>query len=565
MLTRLRIENLAVVEDVVLVFGPGLNVLTGSTGAGKSLILGAVNLLLGEKASAEVIRQGADDALVEATFKQPSGSDPAGEVTVARRVSRAGRSHAMVNGRAVPVRELRALCERLIEPHGQNEQFRLRDPERHVDYVDAFADNAELRTRYATDLAEWRRARAELDRHDAEVARLREQRELYAHRVEEIDRVAPRPGEKAGLETRARMMANAERIHAALTEACAALYDDDAAAAALIGGARKRVAAVGPLDDQASRIEDLLAQAESLVGEAASRARSTLESLDFESDEVERVQVRLDQINRLEQRHRTDIETLIGRRETWVRELASLEDAGEEREQRAEQVTRRARDVAASGVALTESRRRAAREIDHRVTSALADLAMGGAVLRTEIAHAPDAHGDVEVDGRTVAVFDHGLDVVRMRIRTNPGEAEGPLESVASTGELSRVALVLKPMAAATTPGATLVFDEIDAGVGADLGGALAEKLLALAARHQIICVTHMPQIAARGRSHLVVLKETDGDRTRVRVRRVEGDERTREIARMLGGEEGSERRTALATEMLGDTGREKSRTRVRP
>jgi DNA repair protein RecN (Recombination protein N) len=187
---------------------------------------------------------------------------------------------------------------------------------------------------------------------------------------------------------------------------------------------------------------------------------------------------------------------------------------------------------------------------------------MRGAQFRTGIAHAPDDASTVQIDGRGVAVFEHGLDVVRMRVRTNPGEAEGPLEEIASTGELSRVALVLKPLAGGG--GSTLIFDEIDAGVGADMGDVLAEKLLALAAVHQIVCITHLPQIAARGSHHLVVLKESAKDRTRVLVHVADGEERTREIARMLGGSDGSAQRTALARELL--AGKSFTRgTRVRP
>jgi DNA repair protein RecN (Recombination protein N) len=200
------------------------------------------------------------------------------------------------------------------------------------------------------------------------------------------------------------------------------------------------------------------------------------------------------------------------------------------------------------------------------VTATLQDLGMRGAALRVDTATSPDPGSDVRLDGAPVAAFDSGIDVVRLRIRTNPGEAEGALETIASTGELSRVALALKQCAStAGLAPATLILDEIDAGVGADLGNALAENLLALAAKHQIICITHMPQIAARGAAHLVVLKESDGNRTRVHVRPVDDDERTREIARMLGGEEGSDRRLALAAEMLGGRRTDRPRTRVRP
>jgi DNA repair protein RecN (Recombination protein N) len=572
MLRRLCIENLAVVERAELEFGPGFNVLTGSTGAGKSLIVGAVNLLLGEKGGADLIRRGADEATVEAVFDGVTASTHPelathvdnGTVRVTRRIGRSGRSSAALGGRVVPLRELRAVCARLIEPHGQNEQYRLRDPESHVEYLDAFAGHAPLRERFVLALAQWRRAKAELERFDAETARLRERAELFAHRLQEIERLAPRAGEKAELETRARLMANAEKIFAAVENADASLYEDEGAAAARVGHARHRLEGIAAFDARAAVIAEKLAQAEALIAEAAAEARAVRDSLDFDPADVERVQERLDALVRLERRYQSTIEAILEEKESWRRGLEGLEDAAGNRAALEKDVALRARELAAAGESLTASRRAAATRLDGAVSAELERLMMRGARFRTEIGAAEDS-GGVPVDGRAVAVFEHGLDVVRMRVSTNPGEAEGPLETIASTGELSRIALVLKPLAASGAAGTTLIFDEIDAGVGADLGDALAEKLLALAGRHQIICITHMAQIAARGDIHLVVQKETDDDRTQVRVRAVDGAGRADEIARMLGGREGSAQRLALAREMLEAVRRPRRSTRARP
>jgi DNA repair protein RecN (Recombination protein N) len=573
-LRRLRIENLAVVENATLEFGPGFNVLTGSTGAGKSLVVGAVNLLLGEKASPELVRHGADEASVEAWFTDlavaahadlAAAAAPDGSIHARRRLSPSGRSSAALNERAVPVRELRSVCARLIEPHGQNEQHRLRDPASHVEYLDAFAGNGGERARYGLALAEWRRARADLDRFEAETALLRERSELLQHRLSELERLAPRRGEKAALEASARVMANAEKIFAAVDEACAALYDDDEAAAPRVGQARRRLASIAAVDDRVSALAERLAQAEATIGEVAAEARSIRDALDFEPAEVERVQERLDALTRLERRYQATLEQILDEKDSWQAHLAGLEGADTRRGELLAGVEASARALAHAGEALTASRRRAARGLDRLVSAELERLLMRGARFRTDLAHAHDPASGVRAGGEAVAVFEDGLDVVRMRVRTNPGEAEGALESIASTGELSRIALVLKPLTASRSTGSTLIFDEIDAGVGADLGGALAEKLLALSAAHQIICITHMPQIAARGHTHLVVLKETDGDRTRVRVCPVTAEERTREIARMLGGGEGSAQRLALADEMLTGSRSRRGGARVRP
>ncbi|HXS10479.1 MAG TPA: DNA repair protein RecN [Candidatus Krumholzibacteria bacterium] len=546
MLRRLHIENLAVVESATLDFTGGLNIITGSTGAGKSLIVGAVNLLLGEKGSADLIRSGADEALVSAAFTTPS----AGEIEVTRRISSAGRSSATINQRTVTLRELRAQTSALIEPHGQNEQYRLRDPETHVDYIDAHAGAVKEKEAYALALARWKRAVADLDHFDAETARIREKSELFVHRLQEIDRVAPRAGEKAGLENSARVMANAEKMFAALDEATSMLYDGDAAVAAQVGHVRKRLSPLTSVDTRLEAIEAKLSEAEQLVRDAASEAASLRDGLDFEPADVERVQERLEALTSLERRYKSTIEQILEDREKWAQELDALADAEGNREALEREIERTASALEEAGGVLSATRRRAAVKFDQEVNNGLARLSMRGARFRTDMTRAP---GPLE----------NGLDVVRMRIQTNPGEAEGPLEEVASTGELSRIALVLKPLAGGGG-GATLIFDEIDAGVGADMGDVLAEKLLALAESHQIVCITHLPQIAARGHHHLVVLKENVKDRTRVRVSAAQGDDRMREIARMLGGSEGSEQRTALARELLTEKSRPRNH-RARP
>ncbi|HET6463750.1 MAG TPA: hypothetical protein VFH33_08115, partial [Candidatus Krumholzibacteria bacterium] len=473
----------------------------------------------------------------------------AGEIEITRRISRAGRSSVTINNHTTTLRELRVQTSALIEPHGQNEQYRLRDPESHVDYIDAHARVGREIEAYALALASWRRALAELDRFDAETARIREKSELFAHRLEEIDRIAPRAGEKAELENSARVMANAEKMFAALDEATSLLYDGDAAVAPQVGHVRKRLAPLTAVDTRLEAIESKLAEAEQLVRDASAEAAALRDALDFEPADVERVQERLEVLASLERRYKSTVEQILEDREKWSNELDGLADAEGNRASLEKEIVRTAGALEEAGEALSSRRRRAAVKFDEEVNKGLARLSMRGARFRTDIA-------------RAESPTDNGLDVVRMRVQTNPGEAEGPLEAIASTGELSRIALVLKPLAGGS--GTTLIFDEIDAGVGADMGDVLAEKLLALAESHQIVCITHLPQIAARGHHHLVVLKENVKDRTRVRVSAVEGDDRMREIARMLGGSEGSEQRTALARELLTEKSRPRT-TRARP
>jgi DNA repair protein RecN (Recombination protein N) len=311
---------------------------------------------------------------------------------------------------------------------------------------------------------------------------------------------------------------------------------------------RKRLGPLCSVDTRLESVEARLSEAEQLVRDAANEAATLRDGLDFEPADIERVQERLEVLASLERRYKSTVEQIIEDREKWKNELDALADAEGNRQTFEKNVAATWSAVQEAGEVLGTRRRRAASSFDEEVNKGLARLMMRGARFRTDIA-------------RANAPLDNGLDVVRMRVQTNPGEAEGPLEEIASTGELSRIALVLKPLAGGG--GTTLIFDEIDAGVGADMGDVLAEKLLALAESHQIVCITHLPQIAARGNHHLVVLKENVKDRTRVRVRVVDGEERTSEIARMLGGSDGSEQRVALARELL-DVKRSRT-TRVRP
>ena len=571
MLRRLHIRNLAVVEDVTVELDAGLNVLTGSTGAGKSLILSAVNLLLGEKASADVIRPRAEAAEVEAEFDAiPRGAFPEIEapedvLIVRRTVKREGRSHASISGRSVPVRELGALCARLIEPHGQNEQFRLKNPEHHIRYLDAFADHNRLIAAYASSLAAYRNAESALRRFEERIALLREKQELLAHRVEEITRAEITPGEKQTLERKLELMANAERIHGAIAEACEVIYDADDAVVGNLARVQRGLEGVSGVDEELGEFAASLGESGISLADLTERMRAFMERVEFDPTDLERTQQRLELILDLERRYRMETDELIAQGQAWRAELDGLVFEDEERGRLKEATSAAATDLSGAAAALSASRRKAARKLDRSMTVSLGALMLKGATFRTDIAKQIDENGRVSVGSVPVTLFEDGVDIVRFLVRTNPGHDEGALERIASTGELSRIALSLKQETAGAQPGTLLVFDEIDAGVGADLGDVIAENLLALSRRFQIICITHMPQIAARGDRHLVVAKQTRDGYVAVGARPVEGDARLREVARMLGGEKGSDHRLALANELLRRADETRKSIRVRP
>ncbi len=571
MLKELRIVNLAIVEDIQLAFGPGLNVLTGSTGAGKSLILSAVNLLFGRRYSGGALRKGAETAVVEGCFqipRTPRGSTDAeagGRTVLRREMQRGGRSSAYIDGKPSTLKELQSICATLIEPHGQNEQLRLRDPENHVVYIDAFAGCETLRTAYAKALREAEDARACLREFDQRIALVKEKRELLGHRIEEIQRARIERGEREKLDASLRILENAQKIFDALNTTCEIIYEGDAAAAPSIAQGIKQLAQVSSLDPKFKVFCEAMETAEITLKECAEEMRSYLGSFEFDPRRLEEMQERYAFLSGLERRYGKPLDQILDECKQWEQELDSLAFEGEERDRLKQRFEHKRAKLEQVALKLSASRKRAAKALDERMTGEMERLMMPGAKFRTVFSREEDPNSFLIMGGQPVRLHPHGTDKVEFFIQTNPGEAEGKLNETASSGEVSRIALALKKVANVGRETSTLVFDEIDAGVGADLGEVIARELKALSKRCQIICITHMPQIAAAGDTHLVVSKTGARGRTHVEVRAVEDRERLRELARMLGGREGSEKRLALAKEMLQKGNRRKGSIRVRP
>ncbi len=572
MLSELHIKNLAVVEDASLRFRRGLNVLTGSTGAGKSLILGAVNFLLGERASSQVIRAGEDGAVVEGVFIVEDGSGTATlpglssdeKLTLRREVQRNGRSQAWVNGKPCTVKELQWVSRRLSEPHGQNEQLRLKFPESHVAYLDQYAGHDALMSAYSSTLDVFNDAARELREFDSKMKLLKEKKELYEHRIEEIDRAKVVSGEKESVEAKLRVLENVNEVFETLAEAEQVIYEDESSAVSLVSRVRGKVERFARLDGRFEEFAGELEKAEITLKETVSGMRAYLEGLEFEPGELERRQERLAFLTELERRYRMPLDEVLAECERWRSELASIVFEDETRKKLNAEKNTCLVGLRKAASALTQSRRKSAAGLDKQMTKELGGLMMTGACFRTDLSFEIDETSDLIIEKKHVRPHPHGVDSVEFYVQTNPGESEGPLAEIASSGELSRIALALKDVVSTGSELAVLVFDEVDGGVGADLGETISRKLEALADSYQIIGITHMPQIAARGDHHLVVSKQTDKGRTFTRVAETTGEDRLGEIARMLGGSEGSEKRLALAREML-QKRKGRSTSEVRP
>jgi len=550
-LRELTVENLAVVERVRLTLAPGFTVLTGETGAGKSLVVDAVALALGARASTDQVRAGADAARVDAVFDAPSmDADDAmaelvgageGTVIIRREVGADGRSMARLNDRSVTVGGLASVGARLGEIHGQHEQQRLLEPARQLALLDGFGAHHPLIEAVADAHRGWRStvaAAAELLTDAHELAR---RVELLRHQFDEIGAASPRDGEDAELEAQLRAAEHAESIARAADEAVRSLRDDGGAGEAL-GLAERGLATAAGHDDRFATLADRAAALSAEAAELARDVAATAESVDLDPTSRAAAEERLTLLYDLRRKYGDSLEAVLAFGEQASAELDRLENQETDRERlRAEETARRAALEAASEQ-LREARRAAAGRLATAVNAELPPLGLPA-----------DAFG---VSLEPVEIGPSGGDRVTFTFAPNPGEPSRPLGRIASGGEASRLALALEVVLAAADETALLVFDEIDAGVGGRNASALGERLHALSRFHQVLCVTHLPQVAAWADAHLVVGKRLEGERTATDVRVLDAEGRATELAAMLAGEGAGNEARATAEALLRATAR---------
>ena len=564
MLAELVVRNFAVIEEARVSFSAGFNVLTGETGAGKSLIIDAVGALLGSRLDADVVRAGATSAQVEGIFLlseearmqlapalQEAGVPLEDELVVVREVSQAGRNLARANGRTVPLSLLREVGRSLVDVHGQTEHLSLLDRRQHLDYLDAFGGLMPRRAQVATAVARVRSLRRRLEdlsRDEREVAR---ERDLLEFQVREIESADLRPGEEEELREEQKRLAHAQALQEAAQSAYHALYAAEGYSAFdALARAHAALQGVAHLDE---RLRELLSSLETVaaeVEEAARALRAYAARIEHDPHRLEQVEERLEAIARLKRKYGDSIEQVLDYARQ-ARERLSLLVSGEEERQRLERELREAEEEAgALATALSQARKEAAAALEEAVARELADLAMGHVAFRVGLEQEEDPLG-LPVQGRRLAFDESGVDRVEFLVATNPGEPLRPLAKVASGGEMSRFLLALKGALAAADPVPTLIFDEIDVGIGGRSAEVVGRKLWKLARRHQVLCVTHLPQIAAYADAHYRVSKEVVLGRAFSHIQALSEEERLRELAAMLGGPRPSERMLATAREFL--------------
>lgn len=549
MLTSLAVKNFAVVAATDLDLERGMTVLSGETGAGKSIVVGALGLVLGARADAGIIRDGTESAEISAHFEAPDavlgwletqGLDAGGECLVRRVISREGRSRAWVNGSAVTLKTLSELGAMLVDIHGQHAHQSLTSRTVQREIVDSFADNVRVLNQIETAYEEWLGAARELEQLEEALAERDSRLDLARFQLQELDALAPEPGESAGLVLEHKRMAHAGRLAEDAAQALALLEDDDEQAAqARVARAAHLVAPMAQIDAQLANTARMLAEAEIQLSEAAAELGEYLSTIDLEPARRDFVEQRLATMQALARKHRVDPDDLASKRDELARELALLEDAGERREALQLRVTQTKSAYDKLAAALHRRRQKAAKKLDAAITAELHELGMDGGVFATQIRSDP------------AQARRHGTDTIEFRVSANAGQAPRALARVASGGELSRISLAIEVLAARHQPVPTMIFDEIDTGVGGGIAEIIGQKLRLLGATTQVLCVTHLPQVASQAHHHVLVAKTSDAQRTETSLERLGELERAEEIARMLGGVEITAATRRHAREML--------------
>lgn len=540
MLVELIVENYAVVERVRVRFGPGLNLLTGETGSGKSIVVDSLGLLFGGRASADMVRTGAERSRVAGIFEvsptkplqtllEENGFElEEGELLIEREILSNGKSRAFAAGRPVTAALLRELAPHLGDIHGQHDQQKLFEPASQLETLDAFAGAHASREKVAGLYQQWRgaaRELEELERSNTETLRLKD---LWSFQNKEIESASPRVGEDTELESERRVLMNVGRLHEHAQEAYEAIYEGEVSALGLLGKARRHVDELVRVDPSLASMSEALCPAEASIDDAAHTLRDYLGKLEADPARLDGLESRLAALERLKRKYGPTLEEVVCFGDDVKTKLSNLENSDELRAELQRKREALGKDYAAAAAQLSKERKAAAKRLEQKVQSELAELAME----RTRFA----------VSFMEQEWSEAGTDRVTFLIAPNAGEEPKPLDRIASGGELSRLALALKTCtdggSAPKRPAArTLVFDEVDAGIGGATAEAVGRRLKRLAAHDQLLCVTHLAQIASFADQHYVVEKREVQGRTVAELEAITGDARTREIARMLSGQ----------------------------
>ena len=547
MLRLLHIENIAVIEQAEIVFEDGFNVMTGETGAGKSIVIDAISAILGERAYRDMIRTGTSRAAVRAIFDRvpelpwfaENGVPYDAETDIRRELTADGKNLCRVNGTAVTVGVLKKLGVQLINIHGQHDSAALFDEAQHLTVLDSFAEDEAERAAYAERYEAVRALRREIDRLSMDESEKLRRMESLQYQIDELTKAHLRPGEEEELEARRKLMQNAEKLSDGLHEASACLDGDSQTdgAATLLGQAERALARLARIDDQLAPLQETVADLMYRVRDCAEQVAEQVDALSFSEAELDDVEQRLDILHRLHRKYGPTCEEMLAYLEKAKNELDEIEFSSDRVEQLKKKLRAAEQTAQEAALVLRERRKRAGEQLSARICSELAELDMKKvefSCVFTETELTP-----------------LGADAVAFYMTANAGEALKPLSKVASGGELARIMLALKNVLAERDRVPTLIFDEVDTGVSGRAAQRVAEKLLAVSRTKQVLCVTHLPQLAALADTHFRIAKREADGRTYTRVTPRDFEGRRQELARIIGGASITETTLQSAGEML--------------
>lgn len=549
MLTQLHIENIAVIEKADIEFGKGLTVLTGETGAGKSIIVDSLGAVLGARTSRELVRTGAEYGVVSAVFETDAAAkwfedndfEPEDEVIIRRKISADGKNNCRVCGNPVTVSQLRQLGSLLLDIHGQNDGRQLMDEDSHLAYLDGFGKTSDELAAFVEAYREYTACKREMDKLSMDEAEKERLADSLRYKIEELENAQLKVGEEDELIARRDLLRNSEKLTEALDGAYSALYACDENAGALVDEASALISKAALISDELRETAEIIGNASSLIYDAAERIRDFRDGLEFSPDEYDRIETRTNQLRRLGRKYNADEEGMLKILDDSRRELAMLEYSDDMLKKLEKQLNEHKDNCTKKAAALTVCRKKAAEKLEARICSELRDLSM------------PSVRFNVSVEPmKSVLGFDKtGADEVRFLISANAGMELGRISKIASGGELSRIMLAMKTAFSDNDPIETMVFDEIDTGVSGVAAQRVGEKMSDLSRGKQVLCITHLPQIAALADSHDKIEKAEKDGKTFTVVKELDRQGRRMELARLYGGDVVTETTLAGAEEQL--------------
>jgi DNA repair protein RecN (Recombination protein N) len=563
MLKYLRIENYALIESLTLQFYGGLNIITGETGTGKSILLGALGLILGDRSKTDMIRQGSDKAVVEAEILIPDSipsnflndsleqSIAGKEVILRRELHRSGRSRAFINDNPVPLNLLTELGDKLIDLHGQHDHQALLHIENHLNYLDNYLGNDELLHQTRLQFNSYLTCLRELNEIKSNYEEFRKLQELLRFQLQEIDSSNPEPEEDTRLEQEERLLNQAEKLVETGQILEQLLYEGDSSVISRLSSARSQLLQHQDVSDQFAQWIKECDAARITVQELYRGVNAFLNQIDFDAGHLEQIRQRLGELSLLKKKYGPSLADVLNFQQSGKQQLAKITSLDETVRNKEIQLTKLSQQFSETCNRLSEIRQSRSRALSEAIIAVLKDLGLNHGEMDIQLLKKEDSAGPVEIDGKRYQATEKGLEQIEFLISLNPGESPRPLRQIASGGEISRIMLAIKTVLAETDDIPVLVFDEIDTGISGRIARVVGKNLKAVSRKHQVICITHLPQIASMADVHYSVDKEIQSGRTRTIVRQLNAEDRVLEIAKLLGGEKITDSTLATAKELL--------------